>query len=300
MPANDFRRGVLILQPMSLTEAAQIWIVTGVSGGLGRSIALAAAAAGHTVYGTLRRADQLAAFDALVPGRTRAVLLDVNDHQAVSREVAAIENREGRIDVLVNNAGYGLFGAVEETSMEEARAQMETNFFGLLAMTQAVLPGMRQRRSGGIVQISSVAGFRGTNGLSIYNASKFAVEGFSEALAQEMQPHGVKVMCVEPGPFRTNWAGSSSVRTERRIDAYADTAGARIAQIEAYSGQQPGDPDRAAAVILQALADPQTPMHLPLGPLAIEGFRVKMRQLSAEIDRWESLAADTGFATAQH
>ena len=146
---------------MSLTEAAQIWIVTGVSGGLGRSIALAAAAAGHTVYGTLRRADQLAAFDALAPGRTRAVLLDVNDHQAVSREVAAIESREGRIDVLVNNAGYGLFGAVEETSMEEARAQMETNFFGLLAMTQAVLPHMVMRNTGHIVITSSFAGLIG-------------------------------------------------------------------------------------------------------------------------------------------
>ena len=281
---------------MNEASPVQIWLVTGVSGGLGRSIALAAAAAGHTVYGTLRRADQLAAFDAVMPGRTHAVLLDVNDHPALAREVAAIESREGRVDVLVNNAGYGLFGAVEETSMEEARAQMETNFFGLLAMTQAVLPGMRQRRSGAVVQISSVAGFRGTNGLSIYNASKFAVEGFSEALAQEMQPHGVKVMCVEPGPFRTNWAGSSSVRTERRLDAYAETAGARIAQIEAYSGQQPGDPDRAAAVILEALADQHPPMHLPLGPLAIEGFRHKMQQLSAEIDRWEKRAADTGFA----
>ena len=227
-------------------------------------------------------------------------MLDVNDHVSVEREVKAIELREGRIDVLVNNAGYGLFGAVEETSIEEARAQMETNFFGLLAMTQAVIPGMRVRRSGAIVQISSVAGFRGTNGLSIYNASKFAVEGFSEALAQEMQPLGIKVMCVEPGPFRTNWAGSSSVRTARRMGEYAETAGARIAQIEAYSGQQPGDPDRAADVILRALNDPQTPLHLPLGPLAIEGFRVKMQQLSAEIDRWEKYAADTGFAATPH
>lgn len=285
---------------MNETTSAQIWLVTGVSGGLGRSLALVAARRGHTVYGTLRREEQLADFENLLPGFTRGILLDVNDHTAVQREVAAIEAREGRIDVLVNNAGYGLFGAVEETSMEEARAQMETNFFGLVAMTQAVIPGMRVRRSGAIVQISSVAGFRGTNGLSIYNASKFAVEGFSEALAQEMHPHGVKVMCVEPGPFRTNWAGSSSVRTARRMDEYAATAGARIAQIEAYSGQQPGDPDRAAEVILRALDDQNTPMHLPLGPLAIEGFRVKMQQLSAEIDRWEKYAADTGFAAAPH
>jgi NAD(P)-dependent dehydrogenase (short-subunit alcohol dehydrogenase family) len=285
---------------MIMQTAGQIWLVTGVSGGLGLSIALAAAKAGHSVYGTLRRSDQLADFENLVPGLTHAVLLDVNDHASVEREVKAIELREGRIDVLVNNAGYGLFGAVEETSMEEARAQMETNFFGLLAMTQAVIPGMRARHSGAIVQISSVAGFRGTNGLSIYNASKFAVEGFSEALAQEMQPLGIKVMCVEPGPFRTNWAGSSSVRTARRMDEYAETAGARIAQIEAYSGQQPGDPDRAADVILRALNDPQTPLHLPLGPWAIEGFRVKMQQLSAEIDRWEKYAADTGFAATPH
>jgi NAD(P)-dependent dehydrogenase (short-subunit alcohol dehydrogenase family) len=282
-----------------MREGKQIWLITGVSGGLGQSLARVAAAAGHTVYGTVRRAEDGHIYENLHAGRTIPLMLDVNDHASVHREVDGIVRREGRLDVLVNNAGYGLFGAVEETEMDEARAQMETNFFGLVAMTQAVLPVMRRQKAGFIVQISSIAGFRGTNGLSIYNASKFAVEGFSEALAQEMAPFGVQVMLVEPGPFRTNWAGSSSVRTARVMQEYAETAGARIAQIAAYSGSQPGDPEKAAKAIIRAMADEHPPLHLPLGSLAIAGFRAKMETLSAEIDAWEWLGADTDFTQAE-
>lgn len=273
----------------------QVWLITGVSGGLGRALAAAVAKAGHLAVGTLRREDQVAAYEAICPGFTRGIVLDVNQHAAVQQQVQALLSTYGRVDVLVNNAGYGLFGAIEETDMDEARAQMETNFFGALAMCQALIPSMREQRSGCIIQISSIAGFRGTNGLGIYNASKFALEGMSEAMAQELQPFGIHVMLVEPGPFRTAWAGSSSVRTRRIMAEYEETAGVRIAQIQGYNGQQPGDPDKAAQVIMEAAASANPPLHLPLGPLAIEGFRMKMKQLEAEIAAWESRAADTSF-----
>lgn len=278
-----------------MNTGQQVWLITGVSGGLGRALAAAVAQAGHLALGTLRREDQIAAYEAIRPGFTRGVLLDVNQHASVQQQVDALLSEYGRIDVLVNNAGYGLFGAIEETDMDEARAQMETNFFGALAMCQALIPSMRKQRSGCIIQISSIAGFRGTNGLGIYNASKFALEGMSEALAQELQPFGIRVMLVEPGPFRTAWAGSSSIRTRRIMSEYEETAGVRIAQIQGYNGQQPGDPDKAAQVIMEAAASEHPPLHLPLGPLAIEGFRVKMKQLEADIAAWESRAADTSF-----
>ncbi|MBU6324867.1 MAG: SDR family NAD(P)-dependent oxidoreductase [Bacteroidetes bacterium] len=273
----------------------QVWLITGVSGGLGRALAAAVAKEGHIAVGTLRKAEQVAEYEAICPGFTRGIVLDVNQHDAVRQEVQKLLSAYGSVDVLVNNAGYGLFGAIEETDMDEARAQMETNFFGALAMCQALIPTMRERRSGCIIQISSIAGFRGTNGLGIYNASKFALEGMSEAMAQELQPFGIRVILVEPGPFRTAWAGSSSVRTRRVMAEYQETAGVRIAQIQGYNGQQPGDPDKAARVIMEAAASANPPLHLPLGPLAIEGFRVKMKQLEAEISSWESRAADTSY-----
>ena len=278
-----------------MKSGQQVWLITGVSGGLGRALAEEAARAGHKVIGTLRKADQVPGFDALCPGYTRGMVLDVNHHDAVSAAVNSLLAEYGGIDVLVNNAGYGLFGAIEETAMEEARAQMETNFFGVLAMCQALIPSMRERRRGRIIQISSIAGFRGTNGLGIYNASKFALEGMSEALAQELQPFGIHVTLVEPGPFRTAWAGSSSVRTQKVMQDYSETAGVRIAQIQAYNGQQPGDPHKAARVIIQAAASENPPLHLPLGPLAIEAFRIKMQALEKEIATWEKLATDTSF-----
>lgn len=272
-----------------------IFLITGVSGGIGRALALAAAQQGHTVYGTLRKESQLADFENLVPGHTRAMLLDVNDHDKAAAAVQDIVSAEGRLDVLVNNAGYGLFGATEEVTMAEARAQMETNFFSALNLCQAALPHMRSQGFGHIFQISSIAGFRGTEGLGIYNASKFALEGFSQAMAKEVAPHGIRVTLVEPGPFRTEWGGSSSIRSAKVMPEYNETAGARIRVIHGYSGTQPGDPAKAAAVILKVLDAPNPPLHLPLGALAIDGFREKMQQLEADIRAWEPLSRDTAF-----
>ncbi|MBL7812042.1 MAG: SDR family NAD(P)-dependent oxidoreductase [Bacteroidetes bacterium] len=272
----------------------RVWFITGVSGGLGRAIALAAAAKGDLVYGTVRKPEQMADFESQIPGFTKAVLLDINNHEAVKKVVAELLEQVG-IDVLVNNAGYGLFGAIEEVTMDECRKQMETNFFSALHLCQIVLPYMRRAGKGHIVQISSIAGFRGTEGLGIYNASKFALEGFSQALQKEVKPFGIHVTLVEPGPFRTEWGGSSSIRSHKTMPEYADTAGLRIRTIHGYSGTQPGDPAKAADVILSVVNHPEPPMHLPLGAFAIEGFRDKMKALQAEINAWEKLSTATSF-----
>lgn len=277
-----------------LCAMQKTWLITGVSGGIGRELAIAAARAGHLVYGTLRKKEQLESFENLVPGLTKGIVLDVNNHADAANQVQQIISSSG-IDVLVNNAGYGLFGAIEEVSMEESRQQMETNFFSALHMCKLVLPFMRKNKSGHIFQISSIAGFRGTEGLGIYNASKFALEGFSQAMSKELAPFGVRVTLVEPGPFRTEWGGSSSVRSEVVLPEYAETAGARIRVIHNYSGTQPGDPAKAAQLILKVFESPNPPLHLPLGELAIAGFREKMESISADIQNWETDSIRTKF-----
>ncbi len=276
--------------------AQRIWFITGVSSGLGRSLAEAVAARGDIAVGTLRQDAQLAAYNALAPGRTVAVKLDVNDHAQVSAVVAQVIKQFGRIDVLVNNAGYGLLGAVEEVSDAEARAQLETNVFGALAVTRAVLPQMRRQKSGHILQISSIAGFASTPGLGLYNASKFALEGFSEALALEVAPLGLRVTLVEPGPFRTKWAGESIKRAATVVSEYADTpAGQTMARIQTYGakGTQPGDPDLAALAMIKAVDSPSPPLRLTLGALAIGGVKAKLDRMRKELDAWEAIGLAT-------
>jgi NAD(P)-dependent dehydrogenase (short-subunit alcohol dehydrogenase family) len=274
----------------------RIWFITGVSSGFGRSLALAVAASGDIAVGTLRQAAQLAPYDALVPGRTVAVQLDVNDHARVGTVVSGIIGKFGRIDVLVNNAGYGLLGAIEEVGDDEARAQMETNFFGALAVTRAVLPHLRRQRAGHILQISSIAGFSATPGLGLYNASKFALEGFSEALARETAPLGIRVTLIEPGPFRTKWAGDSIRRAAAVIPDYATTpAGATEARIQHYGAQgtQPGDPGLAAQAMISVVNSPHPPLRLPLGALALAGVRAKLEAVRQELDQWEAVGLAT-------
>jgi NAD(P)-dependent dehydrogenase (short-subunit alcohol dehydrogenase family) len=278
-----------------MASTSKIWFITGVSGGLGLALAKAVVAAGDMVVGSVRKSGQAEAFEAQFPGKAFAVHMDVTVAEEREAAMAQILRQHGRIDVLVNNAGYGLFGAIEEISEAEARAQMETNFFGALALTQAVLPIMRGQGSGHVVQISSIAGFASMPGLGIYNASKYALEGFSEALAQEVAAMGIRVTLVEPGPFRTQWAGDSAVRSARRIDAYAEGPHALINMIHGYSGNQPGDPDKAAKVILEAVRSDAPPVHLPLGKTAIDRMRAKMASLEKEIAAWEARSLATAF-----
>ncbi|HQS51822.1 MAG TPA: oxidoreductase, partial [Daejeonella sp.] len=273
----------------------RIWLITGVSGGLGRALAKETAMQGETVYGTLRKPEQISAFNELVPGKTFGLQLDVNHHNEIKTVIEQIVSKSGRLDVLVNNAGYGLLGAIEELNMDEARMQMETNFFAVLAMTQAVLPIMRKQRSGHILQISSMSGLRANSGTGLYNASKFALEGMSEALALELQPLHIHLTLVEPGPFRTDWAGASSVTARNKIDDYEISSGARLRQLQSISGKQPGDPAKAAKAILLAVNSEHPPLRLILGKVALDAVREKFRTVEEEFSKWEAVSLNTSF-----
>ena len=282
-----------------MSVAPKIWLITGCSKGLGRTLAEAVIAAGHSLIATARKASTLDELVALAPERVLALALDVNHEAAVQAAVAEGLSRFGRIDVLVNNAGYGLAGAVEECSTEEALAQMHTNLFGALSLTRAVLPAMRAEKRGHILQISSVAGQAATPGLGLYNASKFALEGASEALAQELAPLGIRVTLIEPGPFRTDWAGSSLVTAEKRIADYDATAGQTRNYLGNVVGRQPGDPARAAQAMLTVVAAEKPPLRLPLGAMAVGRIRGKLAAQLAELDAWQALALGADFPAGE-
>ena len=273
------------------------WLITGASSGFGLELARAALARGDTVVGTLRQRAQADSFEKLVPGHSHAVVLDVTRAADIGPAVQQAVERAGRIDVLVNNAGYGLFGALEETSDAEARHVMETNFFGALAVTKALLPHLREQRSGHIFNISSVAGVIGFPGCGLYAASKFALEGATEALAGELAPFGVRVTIVEPGGFRTNFAGGSMKQTREVLHAYADTPAAKVRNsIGRHNGQQPGDPARAALAIIAALEAPQAPLRLALGADAVQMVRGKHEGVLKLLAEWEPVSVSTAFA----
>lgn len=279
-----------------MAGSKRVWLITGVSSGFGRELARAALARGEIVAGTLRRAEQLEEFRALAPGRAHAYQLDLTDRADTELLVEQVTREAGEIDVLVNNAGYGLFGAVEEVSDAEARRVMETNFFGLLDLTRAVLPQMRRRRSGRVVNFSSVAGFMGLPGCGLYCASKFAVEGLSESLALEVAAFGIKVMLVEPGGFRTNFAGGSKVFASRVVTDYAGSPAAMTRErMNQYSGHEPGDPAKAAAAVIRAVDSPDTPLRLVLGGDALDRARAKLSALEKNYAAWESVTRSTNI-----
>lgn len=277
------------------TQRPRIWFITGTSRGFGRSLAEAVAAHGDQVFATARNAASVDTLVAHAPRHIAGTTLDVTDAAAATVAVASAIRRFGRIDVLVNNAGYGLAGAVEEVDEDQIRAQFETNVFGALRLTRLVLPHMRERRSGHILQISSIAGIAASPGLGIYNASKFALEGFSEALADEVAPFGIRVTLIEPGPFRTDWAGPSLATPRHRIDAYAETAHRTIARLNGYSGQQAGDPVRAAAAMIAVVETANPPLHLPLGRWALDRMHDKLGLLARETAKWEARSRATDF-----
>lgn len=272
------------------------WFITGTGSGFGRAIAQAALARGDRVAGSVRSASAAQAFEALAPGQALAVHLDVTDASAVAEAVAKAEAAFGPIDVLVNNAGYGFVAGVEEATPAEVRAQFEVNVFGALALMQAVLPSMRRRRSGWIVNITSVSGLVGWPSLGIYSGSKFALEGISETLAQEVGGFGIRVMIVEPGGFRTDFAGRSRALASRPIADYEDSpVGACKRTLDEHAGHERGDPARAAQAILQAMDASEPPLRLLLGADAVGYVLAKHGAQQAEIGRWLALSTATDF-----
>lgn len=270
------------------------WLVTGSSTGFGRSIVRTALSRGANVVATARDTSTLRALAAGQPGNLLAAELDVTRADQIQSAISAAIDVFGDIDVLVNNAGYGFQGGIEESTEDEVRKQFEVNFFGLAAVTRAVLPHMRRRRRGCIVNFSSVAGFVGFSGTGWYSASKFAVEGFSEALAAEAGPLGVRVMIVEPGPFRTDFGGRSIKRPAQRVLEYESVL-ERHQKTDAQNGRQPGDPDRAVACLIAAMESDEPPFRLLLGRMAVEAAQNTYRARSTEAVKWRDVAVAADF-----
>jgi NAD(P)-dependent dehydrogenase (short-subunit alcohol dehydrogenase family) len=275
-----------------MTDDRRVWLITGAASGLGRAIAEAAVARGDHVVAT---DIDLAGVRSWAGSGVHAVQLDVTDRQSADRAVAEAVAKFGRIDVLVNNAGFGVFGSLEELPEEQVRRQFETNTFGTWNVTRAVLPQLREQRGGHIVQMSSLDGVAPeAAGETAYAGSKFAVEGFSEVLAMEVAHLGIKVTIVEPGAVRTDFGGAAVVQPVG-ISDYDDTVGKAVAYFESLVGKQPNDPHRVAAAMLRAIDSPDPPLHLVLGPEAIQAVRDKLDAQLRELDAWAEVGAGTGF-----
>ncbi|MDM4142209.1 MULTISPECIES: oxidoreductase [Mycobacterium] len=271
------------------------WLITGCSTGLGRALAEAVIGADHNAVVTARDVAAVAQLAESAPERVLAAALDVTDPAQVASAVRRAQDRFDRIDVLVNNAGYGYRAAVEEGDDADVRALFETHFFGTVAMIKAVLPGMRARRSGAIVNISSIGAQLTPVGSGYYAAAKAAIEGMSGALRGELVPLGISVTVVEPGAFRTDFAGRSLIQSATVIDDYAATAGQRRKENDTMHGNQPGDPAKAGKAIIAAVESPEPPAFLLLGPDALAAYRYKADARAAEISQWEQLTSSTDF-----
>lgn len=280
-------------------DTERVWLITGCSTGFGRELAVAVLEAGYRAVITARNPESVRDLAAVAPDRALVHRLDVTDPAQVDETVQAAQSRFGRIDVLVNNAGIGYFGAIEESEDTEVRKMFEVNVFGLARMTQAVLPGMRARRSGHIVNVSSIGGIRAFPAVGFYNATKFAVVGLSEALALETEHLGIKVTIVEPSGFRTDWAGRSANDAPSEIADYADTAGKNKRSIRGFSGRQPGDPARAAAAIIAAVEADEPPLHLLLGKAAWKGAQLKLDMMRQQFDAWRETTEGADFPEGQ-
>jgi NAD(P)-dependent dehydrogenase (short-subunit alcohol dehydrogenase family) len=271
------------------------WFVTGSSTGLGRALTEVLLEHGHRVAASARNPSALNALKAVYGEHLLCPALDVTDPVQVRRSLQESIDHFGRIDVLVNNAGYGLIGAVEEVTDEEIRRQFDTNFFGALDVTRAILPHFRSRKTGHIVNISSIGGFRAIAGAAIYNATKFALEALSEALAREVGPLGIRVVLVEPGPFRTDFGGRSINDTTSRMPEYVATAGKMREYYQAAHGKQVGDPRKAAEAIIQAVESKEDFLRLPLGEATLKGMREKIGNVEKDLSLWEQVAINTAF-----
>jgi NADP-dependent 3-hydroxy acid dehydrogenase YdfG len=275
-----------------------VWFITGSSSGLGLEVAKLALARGWRVVLAARRPEALAALSRQYPEHAMTVHLDVTDSASIADAVDAAQTRFGSIDVLVNAAGYGYLAAIEEGEEDAIRAQFETNVFGLLAVTRRVLPGMRARRRGHIVNFSSLGGLVAFAATGYYHATKFAVEALSESLSHEVKPLGIAVTIVEPGAFRTDWAGRSMIASKTVIDDYAQTAGKRRETTKASSGRQPGDPARAAAALIAAMESETPPLRLLLGKSALDLALKRVEDLRANFEAWRHVTEGTDFPVA--
>jgi NAD(P)-dependent dehydrogenase (short-subunit alcohol dehydrogenase family) len=274
----------------------KIWFITGISSGLGKAIANAAIHNGDFVIGTFRQQTQTDDFNKLAKSNSLAVTMDLTRPDDIERAFQVVKERFGTIDVLVNNAGYGLAGAVEETTLQEARDIFEVNFFGTLKVCQTFLPMFREQRRGHIIQISSHGGFKAFAGFGLYNASKFALEGLSEAMMHEILPLGINLTIVEPGPFRTGFAGNSFRHASNTIKDYYETAGVFQEKIKLVHGKQEGDPEKAADVIVKLTVSENPPLRIMLGTVALASVRSKIRSVSCDLQRCEETARQVVFS----
>ncbi|MCU1527854.1 MAG: short chain dehydrogenase [Frondihabitans sp.] len=274
-------------------------LISGVSSGFGRALAIEAVKQGHQVVGTVRSAEAAKEFESLDPGRVTARLLDLSDTAAIAAMVEDVERTVGPVDVLVANAGYGHEGLFEESSLDDLRAQFEVNVFGAVALIQAVLPGMRQRRKGRIIGITSVGGLTTSPGLSFYHGSKFAMEGILEALGKEVTGLGIFVTAVAPGPFRTAWSGHSMSHAERRIGDYDGLYEPIRAARTAANGNQPGDPERAAVALMTLIDAPEPPRHLLLGSAAIQAVTAARTAFDDDQQLWAEVARSTDYSNEE-
>ncbi|MGC2235340.1 MAG: oxidoreductase [Pyrinomonadaceae bacterium] len=277
------------------SEDKKVWFITGCSTGFGRELAKELLENGYRVVVTARDTAKVEDLVEINEANALALRLDVTDKAQVADAVGKAEEHFGKIDVLVNNAGFGYFGSIEESEESEVRAMFEANFWGLAEMTRAVLPKMRERRSGTIVNISSIGGFNGNPSVAYYNATKFAVNGFSDALKKEVEPLGIKVLLVMPSGFRTDWAGRSANDAPSTIEDYRETAGAFKEMIRGYSGKQPGDPVRAAKAIIDAVERKDSPFNLLLGKAALNGARLKLELLKKDFDANAEISEGADF-----
>ena len=278
---------------MATQKTSPVWFITGCSTGFGRELAKLIVARGWPVVVTARNKAQVE--DLATSDKVLALELDVTDGKEIDAAVKAAEEKFGAIDVLVNNAGYGYLTTVEEGEDKQIRAMFDANVFGLFALTRAVLPGMRKRRKGHIINITSVGGHVGNPGSGYYAATKHAVEGWSKSLAAETAPLGIKVTAVAPGPFRTDWAGRSMIQTENRIADYAEITGARLAAVIAQSGKQAGDPVRAGEAMIKLTESENPPLHIVFGAPGLAMVTGKLKQELAEIEAWRELGLGADF-----
>ncbi|HEY0246353.1 MAG TPA: oxidoreductase [Mucilaginibacter sp.] len=278
---------------------SKVWLITGCSTGFGRELAVEILKSGYKAVVTARNTDDIKDIVANYPDTAISVKLDVTNPDDIKSAVKQTLDKFGQIDVLVNNAGIGYFGAIEESEEKEYRRMFEINFFGLANMTREVLPIMRKQHSGHIVNVASIGGLVGFPAVGFYNATKFAVDGFSESLAKETAPLGIKVTVIAPSGFRTDWAGRSANQSPIVIEDYKTTAEANKNNIRGYSGKQPGDPERAAKAIVKAVESEHPPLRLLLGVAAMKGARNKLEELKKDFDAWEETTVGADFPAGE-